>query len=399
MVLRLALIGAGRRGSQHAPTIRALPALFELVAVCDVDPGRAQSLAAPTGAAAYTSVSQLLDRERLDVAVIATPPETHHLVGCAAAAHGCAMLVETPLAPTRAMMDVLMEAATRAGVAVEVGENYGRRPIERLNRAALQAGLLGPLVHVSAFNAPANDETCYHTMSLFHLYAQAEIEEVHALGHTRLESRAAEPPPSGAGPRPETWVDAAVRFSNGVRGSISYVTTWTQPARRGRQPRIVSLEGPDGYIVNEDGSGRLHRIAPSGLEEDISVEADRDDSTPTQAPATFRYGTNPPVEWSNPFAGQDLPDAEGVADGLARATELLSLYEAVVNGRPPEYSMADGRRSQEVGIAIAESARLGRPLPGQLGEETVWEQEQHERFRQRWGADPVKDVERLARGS
>ena len=50
------------------------------------------------------------------------------------------VLVETPLATTRPMMDAIAEIAARSKIVVEVGENYGRRPVEVLNRQAVEAG-------------------------------------------------------------------------------------------------------------------------------------------------------------------------------------------------------------------------------------------------------------------
>ena len=75
-------------------------------------------------------------------------------------------------------------AAAESGVFVEVAENYGRRPAEQLNAAAIRAGLIGDLVHLSAYNAPANEESCYHTMSLFRSYAGCDVTEIRAAGRT-----------------------------------------------------------------------------------------------------------------------------------------------------------------------------------------------------------------------
>jgi hypothetical protein len=56
----------------------------------------------------------------------------------------------------------------------------------------------------------------------------------------------------------------------------------------------------------------------------------------------------------------------------------MSLYRAVTEGVEPEFGLARARRSQELGIAVIESARLGRPLKAELEGETPWERKQHE---------------------
>lgn len=374
--LRIALVGAGQRGKAHAATLAGLTDLYELAAVCDVDEARARALAGPADSAVYTDVADCFTREPLDACLIVTPPDAHHTVAQAAAEHGLHMLIETPLALTRAMMDCIAEVADKANVRVEVGENYGRRPLERLNQAAIAAGLIGKVVHLSALNAPANQDSCYHQMSLFRAYAGADVAEVHALGRQHQLDPARRP-------TEETWVDAVLTFENGVTASCSYVTSWTSPLRWGR-PRITTVEGTSGYLVTADGgTNRLHRVE-KGPVTDYAMQVDTRRIGDIAVPTVFRYDTDPAVEVASPFADRVLADAEpaGVADGLARAAELLSLHRAVTEGEPPEYGIARARRSQEMGIAIIESARLGQPVSARLGAETVWERRQNELLRE-----------------
>src|SRR5581483_8892745 len=107
--LRLGVIGAGRRGSEHIQSVLALPDLLNLVSICDVTPGVANKAAARAEAHAYTSPREMLSQEKLDAVVITTPRETHHLVMTLAAEFGVNMFVEAPLAGTRAMMNVIAE--------------------------------------------------------------------------------------------------------------------------------------------------------------------------------------------------------------------------------------------------------------------------------------------------
>jgi hypothetical protein len=56
----------------------------------------------------------------------------------------------------------------------------------------------------------------------------------------------------------------------------------------------------------------------------------------------------------------------------------MSLYRAVTERAEPEFGVQRARRSQEIGIAIIEAARLGRPIKARLDGETPWERKQHE---------------------
>jgi predicted dehydrogenase len=193
--LRIGILGAGRRGNEHIRSILALPDLYELVAVCDVSPAAGAAAVAIAGARAHTSVADFLSREGLDVVVITTPRETHHIMVKIVAEHGVNMLIETPLATTRAMMDVIEETAAATDLKIEVAENMWRRPAEWLNRQAIEAGLIGRVVRVTSFYGPAGGNSCYHTISLMRSYAGADVEEV--LGSNRQVPRMAK-----SGPRP-----------------------------------------------------------------------------------------------------------------------------------------------------------------------------------------------------
>lgn len=390
--LRAALIGAGRRGQAQAATIAELSDLFDFVAIADTDEAQARRLAARHDAQAFGNLGELFSKARLDVVVIVTPPENHHLVAALAARHGVHMLVETPLALTRATMDVIAEASATARVQVEVGENYGRRPAEILNRRALAADLIGNVVHLSAMNAPENDGSTYHGMSLLRLYAGADVAEVQAVSR-----RQALPSPlQGEHPTEELWTDALLWFENDLTASVSAVSSWTSALRWGR-PRIFTVEGSRGYIVGGDPvPHRLHRLL-DGTPTDAVLLVEKATRDGRESPWRYRYEGIPDVEFENPFVGQVWTDVDGVGDGIGRAFELASLHRAITTGGPPEYGIAEARRSQELGIAIVEAGRQQLRLAARLGPETDWEREQHEAFRERWGADPVRDVDLILR--
>ena len=75
---RIGMIGCGFYAQNH---LRAWADLREagadLVAVCDIDRGRAEAAASQFGARAYTSVDAMLDAESLDFVDIATRLDSH----------------------------------------------------------------------------------------------------------------------------------------------------------------------------------------------------------------------------------------------------------------------------------------------------------------------------------
>ena len=178
--LRLGLVGAGRRAQAHLQTIVALDDRFELVAVCDVSEAAVGAVAQHTGAAAYTDLDEFFRQAKLEAVDIVTPPDAHHVIARAAADYRVPMLVETPIAPTRPMAGLMIEAAERAKVPLEVAENVWRWPAERLARRVLDTGLLGPVLRVYCLYVTGG----YHAMNLVRTYA-GRAEPVAVSGQRR----------------------------------------------------------------------------------------------------------------------------------------------------------------------------------------------------------------------
>jgi predicted dehydrogenase len=393
--LRLGLLGAGRRAQLHLSTIAGLAKIYQFVAVCDLSQEKADRVADRFNVKAYSDIKPFFARERLDVVDIVTPAECHHLMAKVAAEHGVNMLIETPLAPTRAMMDVIGEAADRAGVVVEVGESRSRRPPERLNRKALDAGLIGKPLRVSIFYETGG----YHGMSLLRRYAGAEVEEVRGFAR-QFEAGDAEAGRGGPGITvdTETWTQALLFFANGVLGSYTRVSSCGSALREGH-PCFISVEGGKGLIASDrGGNNALHRVE-DGRQAIYPLKIETRYGGDKKIPVRFYYETNPQIEYVNPFA--DLPieyhdDPRRLDDDIARADELTSIYRAVVRNESAEYGIANARRDQELCIAIVESARLnGLPVRLPLADETQWEREQHQAFRSMWGGDPLTDADKL----
>lgn len=375
-----------------------MPDLYELVAVCDPTDFNARAVAGRFTGQVYTDVNDLLARERLDTVVIVTPPESHHVMAGATAQHGVHMLIETPLAPTRAMMDTIGDVAARAGVKVEVGENYWRRPVEQLNRQALDAGLIGDVLRVTCFyemGGPA--EMSYHAMSLMRFYAGAGSAGAEVRAFEQRRQVKLDLDDSGRPFNPEVWSLSLVSFSNGVCASNTQISTWSSPLRRSH-PRAVTIEGTAGTIVGGRGTpDALYRLG-NGKEVGYPLIVDAADGA--EGSRRYHYDTNSPVEIVFPYAEWPLPSSAstfGIEDDVARARELLSLYRAVTTGAEPEYGIADARQDQELSIAVNEAARINDVVHLPLGGETAWEREQHEAFWRRWECEPFADASTFAR--
>ena len=140
---RFALIGCGRIAQKHAIQISRVG---ELVATCDIEITKAQALAEPYNAKAYSSISTLLSNEKgIDIFCICTPNYLHaeHAIG--ALEYGAHVLCEKPLAIVAVDAKKMMEAANRAQKKLFVVKQNRFNPPVQAVKQLLDAAALGKI--------------------------------------------------------------------------------------------------------------------------------------------------------------------------------------------------------------------------------------------------------------
>jgi UDP-N-acetylglucosamine 3-dehydrogenase len=123
---RIAVIGTGGWGKNH---VRVLSELGSLVAVCDLDASRAAAYADKFRVKGYSSVDELLAKERPDGVTICTPASTHFAVASKVLRAGVNAFVEKPMTSTVKEAQDLIAEAERSKRILTVGF------IERFNPA------------------------------------------------------------------------------------------------------------------------------------------------------------------------------------------------------------------------------------------------------------------------
>jgi UDP-N-acetyl-2-amino-2-deoxyglucuronate dehydrogenase len=95
-MLNFAIIGCGHIGKRHA---RQCAAWGRLIAVCDIDPARAEQLGSEYDARSYSSSEGLLDAEKeIDVVAVCTPNGLHPAHTIQALKAGAHVICEKPMA-------------------------------------------------------------------------------------------------------------------------------------------------------------------------------------------------------------------------------------------------------------------------------------------------------------
>ena len=116
--IRVGVVGLGAFGRHHARHYANHPGA-RLIAVADADGARAETIAADSGAEAFTDPGALIGK--VDAVSIAVPATLHHAVACDFLDAGVHVFMEKPLAVDSASAEDLVGRAERAGVILQVG--------------------------------------------------------------------------------------------------------------------------------------------------------------------------------------------------------------------------------------------------------------------------------------
>ena len=162
MSIRIALLGAGIMGADHARIVSGDLPGATLQVVCDAFAERAKAVADECGAADVASDPMaVIARRDVDAILIASPDETHAPLSIAAIAAGKPVLCEKPLAQSSADCLQVMDAETKAGRPfLQIGfmRRFDQSYAEM--KAALGDGQLGQAIMMHNFHrnveAPAN---------------------------------------------------------------------------------------------------------------------------------------------------------------------------------------------------------------------------------------------------
>lgn len=147
-VTRVAIVGSGAVANHHARHLAGCPSA-RLVAVVDLNRAAAETFAAKYRVArVHTSLSELLAAGEADAVHIATPPDSHESLARQAIEGGLDVLLEKPIAYTRAATAQLYELAHAKGV--RLVPDYSLFFVEQMSRARewVAEGRVGHIVCV-----------------------------------------------------------------------------------------------------------------------------------------------------------------------------------------------------------------------------------------------------------
>ena len=138
MKTRIAIAGAGYIGLAHIRAAQASPTCA-LSAIVDPSPEAAKT-AAGAGVPLFKSLDELLERDRPDGIILATPNQLHVAQALQCVVAGMPILLEKPIAPTVAEAEQLLESIDKERAKVLIGHHARTaRSWRRQRRSSLQA--------------------------------------------------------------------------------------------------------------------------------------------------------------------------------------------------------------------------------------------------------------------
>lgn len=188
---KVAVVGVGALGQHHARIYAEIPEA-DLVGVVDTDDERAERVAQNCNCPAFTDFSQIMGMA--EAVSLAAPTEKHADLGKKILEQGIHLLVEKPIAGDLRGADLLIEAAGKQGVVLQVGHterfNPALTPIRPLITTPqfFEAHRLGVFVPRSLDIDVVLDLMIHDLDMILHL-TKSEVKDIQAVGIPVLTPR------------------------------------------------------------------------------------------------------------------------------------------------------------------------------------------------------------------
>lgn len=137
-----AIVGCGRIGSRHVELARKTG---QLVALCDIELQKAETLAGSGSCKVYQNLDDLLEQTKPDVLVVCTPNGLHALHSIKGLEAGCHVICEKPMAIARLDCKKMIAASEKTGRHLFiVKQNRYNPPVAEVKKI-LDEGRLGKI--------------------------------------------------------------------------------------------------------------------------------------------------------------------------------------------------------------------------------------------------------------
>ncbi|MCW4052883.1 MAG: Gfo/Idh/MocA family oxidoreductase, partial [Candidatus Bathyarchaeota archaeon] len=309
--LRIAVIGVGFWGKNHARVLSELPET-ELVAICDLDLERAQGIAEKYGVEAYKDSREMLHLCDIDAASVCTWTTTHAVEALRVLRADRHVLVEKPLASTITEAKKIVTYARAKKRHLMVGFIERFNPSVQNAKAVLKEGKIGELVSATAKRVSQWPERigdvgvvkdyAIHDIDIMRRIFEEDPKTVYArVGNLKHKEY-------------EDYAQIMLTFKGGRTAFME--ANWLTPYKI----RDLTLTGSDAILSLDY------------IKQEITVE-------------TSERTLKPRYEWKEPLK-----------------LELQHFAESILADRQPEVTGVDGLKALVIAEAAIKSSKQGRAI-------------------------------------
>lgn len=339
--VKVGMIGAGGWG-ENVISAYQQNSFSEVVAIADLSEERARSIAQKFGIAnVYTDYKEMLAKEKLDIASIATPDFAHRQPACDSLEAGLNVFLEKPVATTMEDCEAIVGAAEKSGKKFMTDYFMRFIPQFRDAKVAMESGSLGQIIEgyariddcisvpTSMLNWSRESSPIFfimiHNIDAVRWIMGAEAVEVYAK-QQNMKLR-----PEGC-LTPDA-VQAMVTFDNGA--TILFDSNWVLPRTfDGLNDQFVRLVGTEGtaYINLTYQGLQIYR---------------------PQFEGAFEHANRSTVYVNPMFDGRTTGCVERAVGHFV---------DCVMNDKEPAITLKDAVEPTRVACAIQESLQTGAPV-------------------------------------
>jgi predicted dehydrogenase len=346
---KIAIIGAGWRSEFFIRIAQLLPEKFEIVGVVARKDEVRSALAERFGVQTYSSISQLLSKNKPDYAISSVSWDSNPSVVEELVSAGVYVLCETPPAPTLEGLQKLW-AAVGSSEMVQVAEQYLSLPGHSARLAITKSGVIGDVSSLELSSTHG-----YHAVSIMRGFLQSGFEP------TTITTRQFEAPlvdplsrngfNADLSPKNAKTTISLIDFGSGKSGVYNFVDNqWHNQLRH----RRIVVRGSRGEIV-DDAVIRLiegpaittSRIERYQLGYDLNLDGYD----------TEHLSFDGRVVFKNPFTGLRFMDEE-----IAIATLMVQMADWINGNAKAPYPLNEACQDHLVSLAIDESIALGKSV-------------------------------------
>ena len=191
-MLKVAVVGVGHLGRQHARLYAGMPGV-ELIGVVDILKPRAEEVAALYKTSAFTTCEDILGKA--DAVSLAIPTQDHAKVGVGLLERRIDVLVEKPIASTLKEAQSLVDAALRHERILQVGHVERFNPVVALAREIATKPQFFEIHRLAAFSPRSLDidvvlDLMIHDLDIVLSLVPSPVREVRAVGIPVLSRKA-----------------------------------------------------------------------------------------------------------------------------------------------------------------------------------------------------------------